>query len=1046
MTTSRLVDALAEVCRQHLLAEKWLLAPSLRVGHQWVTTVTRTGQPVVNVHIKTLKSIALDLAARDVSTNNLRLLAGRAGPMLIDRVFQRLKVQGLDYLGTLRASTGLAEVIYRSIQSVRMAGIDLRDVPVDRFEVADKGRDAQRIVAAYLEEIKESSLIDYADLLTYAIQRAQDDVSTLPVQVLVIVPEDLHARGLEQQLLQVLPAERRVALAIDRPVRETAATEATSTDLAMLRWLPRPGDAPPAVGDNTVEFFHAVGEVNEVREVLRRLVAHGVALDNAELLHTDVDTYVPLIYETLAALVPDDANLENDLPVTFADGIPARLFRPGRLLSAWATWISEDYPQARLVAIVREGLVATSEQNEGQTSSSRLATVLRGIGIGFGKDRYLPKLDEEITALKRRLAEPARVEEDNGTDNRSQWYTRRLEDLQALRRLVAAVLEVSPSRESSQSDILDSAIRMLETVARTVNKSDRFARQRLVGDITELRSWLGVDTDPAALDVWAWFSQLPSEARVLGSGPRPGCLHVASLLSGGHSGRDHTYIIGLDDGRFPGAGSQDPLLLDWERTRISDKLPTAVSQLEERVRDFHRLLARLRGKLTLSFASHDLTDDRSKFPGSLLLTAYRIISSTPEGSQEEFLKWLGSPVSFAPTDDTFCLDMKEWWLRQLCAGEPIQDDRQLVLRSFPHLARGDAVLERRASSDFTPYDGCVEQAGSDLDPTKADGPVMSSGRFEMIGQCPLKFFFRYGLEIQPPEELVLDPTRWLDPLTAGGMLHEVFEQFVGELIDKQEHSKYPDQFARLEAILQARVQVYRDFYPPLSEQVFSAQVSEFTRVIRTFLVEEAGYYSETGNRPAYLEASLGMSSDGEGSAIDTDQPIPMRLPDGETVHVRGRVDRIDEAGHGAVRSYVIWDYKTGSAWKYDPADPFREGRVVQPAVYVAMVDHCLRKVVKGKPKVAQFGFFFPGRRERGRRIQWTPDQLDAGPSVLNGIVDIVRSGAFLATNEKKDCNYCDYATICGDVTALTAASAEKLANADNTPLTPMRELRSDGKA
>jgi hypothetical protein len=261
-------------------------------------------------------------------------------------------------------------------------------------------------------------------------------------------------------------------------------------------------------------------------------------------------------------------------------------------------------------------------------------------------------------------------------------------------------------------------------------------------DIAELRTWLTDELGPAALDVWGWLSQLPSEARVLGSGPRPGCLHVASLLAGGYSGRGHTSIVGLDDSRFPGAGSQDPLLLDWERARIHDELPTAAAQLEERVRDFQGLLARLRGKLTLSFPSHDLTDDRGKFPGSLLLTAYRLVSGTPDGSQEDFLEWLGSPVSFAPTDETFCLDMKDWWLRQLCGGEPIQDDRQLVLENFPHLAIGTQAREHRDSDAFTPYDGCVTQAGVDLDPTKAGGPVMSSYRFEMIGQCPLKYFFR----------------------------------------------------------------------------------------------------------------------------------------------------------------------------------------------------------------------------------------------------------------------------------------------------------------
>ena len=57
-----------------------------------------------------------------------------------------------------------------------------------------------------------------------------------------------------------------------------------------------------------------------------------------------------------------------------------------------------------------------------------------------------------------------------------------------------------------------------------------------------------------------------------GLGPRGGCLHVAHVLAGGHSGRPHTFIVGLDDGRFPGVGLQDPILLDEER-RASPDLP-----------------------------------------------------------------------------------------------------------------------------------------------------------------------------------------------------------------------------------------------------------------------------------------------------------------------------------------------------------------------------------------------------------------------------------------------------------------------------------------
>ena len=339
------------------------------------------------------------------------------------------------------------------------------------------------------------------------------------------------------------------------------------------------------------------------------------------------------------------------------------------------------------------------------------------------------------------------------------------------------------------------------------------------------------------------------------------------------------------------------------------------------------------------------------------------------------MKWLGCPVSFAPTDDAHCLDMRDWWLRQLCTGEPVRDAEQHVLSCFPHLARGNEALQRRGSPEFTSYDGYVKQAGLDLDPTEDNGPIMSSGRLETLGECPLKFFFLRGLQIELPEELVLDPTRWLDPLAAGQLLHEVFERFVRELIEQNRSPQHPEDFARLESILQSRAAEYRQWYPPPSEHVYQVQMAEFTRTIRTFLVEEVRYSSQTGNRPVFLEASLGMRTAGEGSAIDSDEPVPIPLPDGTSMRVRGRVDRIDEVGGSEQRSYVIWDYKTGSAWKYDAADPFRCGRVVQPALYVEMVRRCLKNAVKGQTHVTHFGFFFPGAvtaaaASSGRPTDW----------------------------------------------------------------------------
>lgn len=55
--------ALAAICQEAPLTEKWLVAPSLRIGYQWLDRIALAGRPVFNVRVFTLTGLALDLAA-----------------------------------------------------------------------------------------------------------------------------------------------------------------------------------------------------------------------------------------------------------------------------------------------------------------------------------------------------------------------------------------------------------------------------------------------------------------------------------------------------------------------------------------------------------------------------------------------------------------------------------------------------------------------------------------------------------------------------------------------------------------------------------------------------------------------------------------------------------------------------------------------------------------------------------------------------------------------------------------------------------------------
>src|SRR5947209_4829155 len=115
---NRLIEALAQICKQHPLVEKWLIVPSLRVGHQWVQAMTRGGQPAVNLHIKSLKGMVLALAGPEMARTGAELLSSQAGGLVIAGILHRLRDGDLQYLGRLEPSVGLAQAVHRSIIDV----------------------------------------------------------------------------------------------------------------------------------------------------------------------------------------------------------------------------------------------------------------------------------------------------------------------------------------------------------------------------------------------------------------------------------------------------------------------------------------------------------------------------------------------------------------------------------------------------------------------------------------------------------------------------------------------------------------------------------------------------------------------------------------------------------------------------------------------------------------------------------------------------------------------------------------------------------------
>jgi RecB family exonuclease len=931
------LEALGSACRADPLAEKRLVAPSLRVGQSWLAALSRAGIPVMNARPRTLFSLAMDLALPEMERASLSYLGGLRFEARVAGVFARLD-PGEPYLTGLPPTSGLLAALAATVADLRMAGLGSRTPLEEALRPAGKAAEVRALLEGYERALLEGGFADRARVFGLASQRLASDPGAWPEGVLALAPLDAQAAWLvmEARFWDAIPIAARRVLPVDA---------------ARL--------------DGATRVFRAVGEVNEVREVLRACLARRIPFDDVEIVHTDKGTYPTLVYEILLGLAPDE---EGRVPATFEGGLPARLFRPGRLLAAFVAWLAGGRPRRAVNRMLRAGL----------------------------------------------LREPAPAAE----------LSRSLDAL------------APPERAGAQAE-LAAALAFLESHARCASALDTYCLHGLGGRIREMARIVAEDGAPTGFDARAWLARLPGELFVGGEGPRPGRIHVAQIAAGGHSGRGRTFVLGLDDGRFPGAGREDAVLLDAERERLTPDLPTTGGLLAARADSLAMLLGRARGEVTLGFCSLGLGDDRQGSPCRALVNACRVLSGNREAGAAEMVAWLGPPVAFAPDAADRCLDAQEAWLH-LLAGRPVANPDELLADAFPHLGRGRHAARERASDRFTEFDGCVPEAGADLDPTAEDGPVLSASRLEALGRCPLDYFLRHVLGLRAPDDGEPVAGAWIDPAREGSLLHGVFRDLLAAVGEEGRRPSFARDLPLLRSLVERRVAELAAETPPSSRVAFDAQLRSIVRTAETFLRDEEDLAEVT--RPLALEVAVGEAREGEGSPLDTQEPASLRLPDGRTVRLRGRIDRVDEDPSAPGRLFTVVDYKTGRFAGFDEKDPFQGGRHVQNAVYAALAEERLRRTVAKDARVAEFSYYFPNPAHAGKRIRWKAGDLAGGPGVIASLVRMMREGSFPPSDDPADMPI-DLAAAQGDPETAAADAARKLANPANTALEPLRALR-----
>ena len=1001
-----LISFLAEYCQAHLLDEKIFIVPSYQIGHQIGESLTMQGYSWVNLHFVTLPSLAQEIAGVELSTRGVRQISTAASFFMLDKIFRNLKEEGkLDYFSELEASSGVVRAIHRSLFALRMSGLRSKDLSADSFIKKNKGEEVISFLKKYEEELKRRKLIDLPGLYSLAIEKAGnvsldegkiflcfqnnafsrvelDFIEKIAVENLVLVPQD-PVYGLQRP---------RRFWAIDKEGQKPE----PSSDLERLPWLFSPQDAPPPVKDNSLELFRAIGTTNECREILRRIISEKIPLDDVEIIHPQGDTYPSLFYVLSS---------KTGLNVTYGEGIALSFFSPGKVFSGLVDWMEDNFLVSHLCHLIEGGDLRLS-RGKGQDVPSplKISRYLKNAMIGWDRNRYIPRLETLIKNTENK----ANLAQEEGEEERCENYRASISEIKWLIKVIEQFLELIPSwDDEGKLDFTALCLGVsgfIKKFSRIQNELDREAMALISNRQDEAASVEAVPLNKE--EAFEWLRSLGAGLRVGASGPRPGHLHLSSRRVGGFSGRKVTFIVALDQGAFPGAGLQDPILLDEEREKISEDLPTTSDMLRENLFSAAGLLSSLRGKAFLSYSSYDLIESRQSFPSSLLLQAHRLLEGDPGLDYTNLLSSLPESSGFLPESLDKAFDEIEWWLTKIAPEGRFLDGAEAVEKSFPELGQGIFAMKMRNNPKLSAYEGQVKIVPEEAHPLWNKDIVMSSSRIELLARCPFGYFLQYILGVWKPEELELDQSQWLNPLQRGSLLHEIFYEFMkkvrdrGEEVDPVKHEKL------IRKIAGETISNYREEIPPPYEGIFERERDEVMEALRVFLVAEKK--RERKVEPVLFEVSFGLKKEyGEGM----EEAVKFEMNPADYFFLRGKIDRIDRLEKNR---YSVIDYKTGGYSIYENFECFGRGRILQHALYSVAAEQIIKKTgMDPSPEVVQSGYYFPTRKGDGR--EFLVERFDRGRlgKLLLELLNVLSQGNFVV-NPDVECSYCDFNPICGE--------------------------------
>jgi RecB family exonuclease len=986
------VDQIKRLCIAYPARAKWVFVPTHAIGRTLGERVALEGTNWLNLRFVTPLDIALRMGAPFLVEYGISPSEEGLGAALMMRLLLDLtKERG--YFRPLADHPTMAQALWTTVHELRMAGVRHEALRPEAFSSPIKHAELVALLSAYELFLDQHKRGDMAAVYEEALKhpdwspvQSQDCWTELP---------DTNWSPLQRVLIDSTRGERFHPHAFELPGVHvprrlmSRRTERLVADIATnkLACLMSPASAPARTSPKAkIALFHAGGREAEIEEVFRRILAAGAPLDQVEIACAS-DAHVALIWEKA---------LRHNWPVTIGPGIPAAFTRPGRALIGLCDWIETDFSAGHFRRLLQSGDLGLKEETEGFTTG-QAARLLGRAEAGWGRATYGLALGRLHKSYESRAADQDESDEDRAEARVKAERTARVCEW------ITALVESLPEPASDGKVPLQTVvIGVLDFLERTTARSsalDHRAAAALQDYVGELRA-LGAFSC-ALSESLRFIRERVQSLYVAPERPRPGHLYACRLSQSGYAGRDHLFVVGLEEGRVFSSSTEDAVLLDTERGSISADLHLSTDRIDEAVYAVLMRLAASAASATFSYSCRDTREFRETYASWLMLQAFRLQQGDATLSYHEMKAALGEPKSAVPEDRETALSSGGWWLRSGVGTGA--EGIEILGSAFTGVAQGYTAERSRQSAEFTEFDGYVPDAGPVLDPC-APETVLSVTELERAAECPFRFFLKRGLGIRPVDERARDRDIWLDPLTRGSELHELYAALLRRTRDENRPPNKEDG-TWLTALAKERLGKLNEEMPAPTVEILEGESKDFLADVELFLQTESGNLTST---PIGVEVSFGRPLDNDREPLARSEAVEVDLGSGITLRIAGRIDRIDKVG----ASFEVLDYKTGGFWRDKWKGSFNGGRRLQHALY-GLAAVALLKARHKSPAVTAGVYYFSTHKGRLERVTIpAPAKVDIA-AVLGDLRDLILKGQFIRTPHEDDCKFCDYIAACG---------------------------------